>query len=494
MRRALGCAALALACGACAGPQIRAGGQTERAAMIEARRTADAYDAYLRGALAAEHEGWREAADALEAAVDAAPEAWRPRLLRADALRKAAARGADGARDRAEALHEAQRARELGAPVDEVAIVEARLFEDSGALERALETFRAVPLRDTSRDLFAAWYSLADARDDTALLVEATTRYTEAQPEARLAWRYLGFALREHGQLAEAAQAFAHATTLADADPSDADEQIATLVTLGDTDAALAAAVDCRARFRDHIPCYAHEAVLVGARRDPNAVRAPGPLSPLELVEVDADTRDALDRLAARSAGNRRDLWRARRVLESANDPGLVVGFAHELARQRPYNASVLTSAAWMCARVNALEDGVALMERVLAQDDANFDALNFIGYTWAEAGVRLEDAERYIRRAVFLRPDAGGILDSLAWVLYRRGAFAEALEVQREALALEDDNAILWDHLGDIHRALGHTEDARAAYERALELATEYSEDVLDTVPAKLEALPPAP
>ena len=87
-----------------------------------------------------------------------------------------------------------------------------------------------------------------------------------------------------------------------------------------------------------------------------------------------------------------------------------------------------------MCARVNALEDGVALMERVLAQDDANFDALNFIGYTWAEAGVRLEDAERYIRRAVLLRPDAGGILDSLAWVLYRRGAFAEALEVQREA------------------------------------------------------------
>ena len=147
-----------------------------------------------------------------------------------------------------------------------------------------------------------------------------------------------------------------------------------------------------------------------------------------------------------------------------------------------------------MCARVNALEDGVALMERVLAQDDANFDALNFIGYTWAEAGVRLEDAERYIRRAVFLRPDAGGILDSLAWVLYRRGAFAEALEVQREALALEDDNAILWDHLGDIHRALGHTEDARAAYERALELATEYSEDVRDTVPAKLEALPLVP
>lgn len=494
MIRGLGVALVALALAGCGGPQIRAGGHTERAAMSEARQRADAYAAFTRGALLAQQEAWDAAAAALDDACHADPEAWRPRLLLADVLRQGAPEGDAGERQRARALSEARLAAELGAPAAEVAIVEAHTHVASGSYARATEALRSVALRDTSRAFFGAWYRIVNESDDSALLVEATSRYIEAQPASRSAWRYHGFALREHGQLREAASAFEHATTLANPDPDDAEEQIATLILLEDWPAALGASVACRARFRDYIPCYAQEAALHARARDPSALRPPGALTEVELVDIDPATQAALDRLSARSAGNRRDLWRARQVLENAGDPGLVVGFAYELARQRPFNVSVLTTAAWMCARAGAMDDAVVLMERVLAQDESSFDALNFIGYTWADANMRLDDAERYIRRAVFLRPDAGGILDSLAWVLYRRGALEEALEVQLEAMALEGDNAILWDHLGDIYRALGRSDDAIDAYERALQLATPYDEDVLETVPAKLEELRDAP
>jgi tetratricopeptide (TPR) repeat protein len=127
-------------------------------------------------------------------------------------------------------------------------------------------------------------------------------------------------------------------------------------------------------------------------------------------------------------------------------------------------------------------------MQRVLEIDEANFDALNFIGYDWAERGIRLDEAELYIREALFLRPGDGNIMDSLAWVLFRQGRFEEALAIQLDVVARAPDNAVLQDHLGDILFALERWDEALQAWEYALQYATEYDEDVLDTVPAKIE------
>src|SRR5512141_1722494 len=93
-------------------------------------------------------------------------------------------------------------------------------------------------------------------------------------------------------------------------------------------------------------------------------------------------------------------------------------------------------------------------MKALLVVNPDHAEALNFLGYSFAEQGVRLEDAERLVRRALELKPRSGHILDSLGWVLFRRGDVRRAVEVLEEADSLEGPDATILEHLGDAYRA----------------------------------------
>ncbi len=132
------------------------------------------------------------------------------------------------------------------------------------------------------------------------------------------------------------------------------------------------------------------------------------------------------------------------------------------------------------------------LMNQVLELEGDHSSALNFVGYSWADQGERLDEAEQLIRRAIELRPDDGYITDSLGWVHYQRGlklladgraeearrSFSEAIEQLELALALleRDDPVITW-HLGDAYRSVSRFDDAISAYRRALDLGPQESD-----------------
>ncbi len=465
-------AMLAMLATACAGTQY--GRVSERAAMVEGRERGRAYAEFVQAEMLAQQQEWAEAIASYRQAIRLDPIAPLPRLRLAEALWKSGDQPLAESTTR-EALHEARTAGELGSPTADVGRTTADIHVAAGDVDAALDALHAVVAAGTpDADLFEHCFDIANAADRSEQMVRCTEAYSEAFPNRPLAWRYHGFALRADGRLQDAANAFAYATTLPNADPRDAVDQVLTLEELEDWDAAIGAAIGCRSRFRDHVECYAREALLRDRERSDDE-----PLS-------DA-TREALDRLTARSAGNPRALWRARRVVEIEGRRELVVGWAEEIARQRPFNVSLLIQAAWMCVRAGDDDAGISYMSRVIELDASNFDALNFIGYMWADAGENLELAEEYIRRAVFLRPDSGSILDSLAWVLYRTERYDEALQTQLRAVELETDNAVLWDHLGDIYMALDRPAEAADAYELAMDCATAFDEDVMETVPAKL-------
>lgn len=98
--------------------------------------------------------------------------------------------------------------------------------------------------------------------------------------------------------------------------------------------------------------------------------------------------------------------------------------------------------------------------------NDAN--ALNYLGYTWAERNENLEEAWKLLQRAIQLAPGDGFITDSLGWVLFRLNRLKESLEYMREAVRLEPKDATIQEHLGDVLNALGQTEKARAAWTKA--------------------------
>jgi tetratricopeptide (TPR) repeat protein len=103
-----------------------------------------------------------------------------------------------------------------------------------------------------------------------------------------------------------------------------------------------------------------------------------------------------------------------------------------------------------------------------LAPDYA--DALNYLGYMWAERGENLDEARSMIEQAVKAEPDNAAFLDSLAWVLFKMKRSEEALTHMNKAIALsEDPDPTLYDHLGDIHAELNQLDRAREAYAKAL-------------------------
>ncbi len=97
--------------------------------------------------------------------------------------------------------------------------------------------------------------------------------------------------------------------------------------------------------------------------------------------------------------------------------------------------------------------------------------ALNYLGYSWAERGVNLDEAFTMIEKAVAALPQSGAIIDSLGWAHYQRGNYKEAVEHLEKAASLEPSDPTITDHLGDVYWKLGRKVEARYQWERALEL-----------------------
>ncbi|TNF45308.1 tetratricopeptide repeat protein, partial [bacterium] len=120
------------------------------------------------------------------------------------------------------------------------------------------------------------------------------------------------------------------------------------------------------------------------------------------------------------------------------------------------------------------------IMQRIIEIDPSHYDAMNYLGYSWADRGIRLEDALVLVRNALEIKPDAPYIIDSLGWIYYHMGHYQEALEKILEAeKAMPDDPTIL-EHLGDTYQKLGNQEKAEEYWKRTLEVDPD-NERILD-------------
>ena len=94
---------------------------------------------------------------------------------------------------------------------------------------------------------------------------------------------------------------------------------------------------------------------------------------------------------------------------------------------------------------------------------------LNYLGYSFVDRGENFDEALDMIERAVAARPDAGYIIDSLAWAYFRLGRYADALPQMERASLLEPVDPVVTDHLGDVYWAVGRHLEARFQWRRAL-------------------------
>jgi Flp pilus assembly protein TadD len=111
---------------------------------------------------------------------------------------------------------------------------------------------------------------------------------------------------------------------------------------------------------------------------------------------------------------------------------------------------------------------------------------LNYLGYSWVDQGVHLEDGMDMIRRAVEQRPDDGYIVDSLGWAYFRTGNYEEAVKNLERAVLLKPDDPTINDHLGDAYWRVGRTLEAHFQWAQAKDFKPE--DDELATLEKKLK------
>jgi tetratricopeptide (TPR) repeat protein len=124
------------------------------------------------------------------------------------------------------------------------------------------------------------------------------------------------------------------------------------------------------------------------------------------------------------------------------------------------------------CERNGELAKAEEYFQKCLQFEPDFAEALNYLGYMWAEHGMKLDQARQLIEKALKIEPKNGAYLDSLGWVLFKLHQPKEALDYVLKACdLLQEPDPTVFDHLGDIYAALQQPDKAREAWRKALAL-----------------------
>lgn len=118
---------------------------------------------------------------------------------------------------------------------------------------------------------------------------------------------------------------------------------------------------------------------------------------------------------------------------------------------------------------------------------------LNYLGYSWVDRGLHLDEAFKMLRRAVALRPEDGYIVDSLGWAHFRLGEDEDAVKELERAVTLKPSDPTINDHLGDAYWRTGRKLEARFQWNHARDLNPD-AEDLPGILAKVANGLPDEP
>jgi tetratricopeptide (TPR) repeat protein len=211
------------------------------------------------------------------------------------------------------------------------------------------------------------------------------------------------------------------------------------------------------------------------------------------LYERQGDFANALVEIEKAHAVNpSRELMLYAATLRSkAGDFDGAVDRLNKMLDESPDDDELLYNLGVIYGEADRIDESIAYMQRAVEINPDNANALNYIGYTWAERGINLDEAESLIARALDLRPEDGYIADSLGWVYYMRAVplveegqpvaaqeFIErALEQLERAADLTGGDPVVSEHIGDAYLLLDDKERALDRFEEALRLEPRFGE-----------------
>jgi len=184
---------------------------------------------------------------------------------------------------------------------------------------------------------------------------------------------------------------------------------------------------------------------------------------------------------SARSLAKQGALDQARKLLQNAPNPDIQRRYllaesqllveagrarqAFELIdkalREHPDDNDLLYESALLAERIGLHEIMEGRLRKLIALSPDHAHAHNALGYSLADRGIRLEEAEKLVARALEILPKDAYILDSMGWVRFKRGDLPGALEYLEQAHAIRADPEIA-SHLGEALWRLNRSDEAR--------------------------------
>jgi Flp pilus assembly protein TadD len=186
--------------------------------------------------------------------------------------------------------------------------------------------------------------------------------------------------------------------------------------------------------------------------------------------------RLARAQLFSQAEKHERAIAECQELLKDYNQPGDV----HTIR-------SVLSA---LCSAAHQYDEAEKQLALILKDDPDDATANNDLGYLLADRNTKLEEAEKRIRKALELDRrqrdsnkstrltldgdrDNAAFVDSLGWVLFRKGDWSGARRELKKATSLPTgaEDPVVWDHLGDVYFRLKEVEKAGSAWRTAVEL-----------------------
>ena len=148
---------------------------------------------------------------------------------------------------------------------------------------------------------------------------------------------------------------------------------------------------------------------------------------------------------------------------------------------QYPKNRSLLLARSYTASELNMISLVESDIHALLAQDPDHVLALNALGYILADQTDRYDEALEFIEQALESRPYDPYILDSMGWVQYKLGNFADAIKFLKLAIEGRDD-PVMAAHLGEVYWMQGKPRLARITWDNALK-KTPDSKILIETI-----------
>jgi tetratricopeptide (TPR) repeat protein len=186
---------------------------------------------------------------------------------------------------------------------------------------------------------------------------------------------------------------------------------------------------------------------------------------------------EALAKLAA--SADIDDVLAAADVSARVKDFESSARIAREASVRFPDSSEALFRLGAALERSGATGEAEKTFQKLLQERPNDSATQNYLGYMWAEKGIRLQEALDLLEKAVAREPRNGAYLDSLGWVYFRLGRLEKAQTYLAEAKQREPDDPTIEEHLGDLSERQGDVAKAIAHWERALELKHEEPDKV---------------